>query len=145
MFKKEETRAAEIPTDGSVGTLIGKGTHINGTVRVNGSLRVDGEVEGNLIVSSGLTVGPSGVLTAEVQVQDAVVAGRIKGKIVAKGRVELKKGSRLEGDVHAAVFKIEDGAFFQGNCTMGETPPVSTAKVTPLSGEPRAQKAQGSS
>jgi cytoskeletal protein CcmA (bactofilin family) len=143
MFKKEETKIPDVPKEGSVGTLIGKGTHISGTVKVNGSLRVDGEIEGNLLVSGALVVGPSGVLTAEVQVQDATVAGRIKGKIVAKGRVELKKGSRLEGDVHAAVFRIEDGAFFQGNCTMGESPPAASPRVTPLPAAERGQKAQG--
>ncbi|MBD3334101.1 MAG: hypothetical protein GF355_01130 [Candidatus Eisenbacteria bacterium] len=129
MFKKDDKmeKIDKIETSGggdtSVGTLIGKGTHINGTIKVNGSLRVDGEVEGHVLVSSGLVVGPSGVLTAEIHVQDAMVAGRIQGKIVAKGRVELRKGSRFEGDVHSAVFKIEDGAFFQGNCSMGETQP----------------------
>jgi cytoskeletal protein CcmA (bactofilin family) len=143
MFKKDEKPEAAVPsTDASVGTLIGKGTHVNGTIKVNGSLRVDGEMEGHILVSSGLVVGPSGHLTAEIHVQDAVLAGRVQGKIIAKGRVELRKGGRLEGDVHAAIFKIEDGAFFQGNCTMGETP--SKAEPRPQAAAPaRPQAARG--
>lgn len=141
MFKKDE-RPEVVSNDSSVGTLIGKGTHVNGTVKVNGSLRVDGEVEGHLMVSSGLVVGPSGSITAEVQVQDASVSGRIQGKIMAKGRVELRKGSRLEGDVHAAVFKIEDGAIFQGNCTMGEVSGKSVEKPKPVPVRPEARAAQ---
>ncbi|MBU1702466.1 MAG: polymer-forming cytoskeletal protein [Candidatus Eisenbacteria bacterium] len=146
MFKKDERPMPAVSGgESSVGTLIGKGTHINGTIKVNGSLRVDGEVEGHVIVSSGLVVGPSGVLTAEIHVQDAVVAGRIQGKIISKGRVELHKGSRIEGDVHAAVFKIEDGAFFQGNCTMGETPPHGEKKELPMPQRTGTQAGKGSS
>jgi cytoskeletal protein CcmA (bactofilin family) len=142
MFKKEE-RMDAVPSDSSVGTLIGKGTHVNGTIKVNGSLRIDGEVEGHVMVSSGLVVGPSGTITAEIHVQDAAVSGKIQGKIIAKGRVELKKGSRLEGDVHAAVFKIEDGAIFQGNCTMGEVPAKSAPKPQPVAVRQGTQAAQG--
>lgn len=132
MFKRDKDRSsgspavapAERPSPRSRGegstTLIGSGTVISGVVRVNGSLRVDGEAEGQVFVTENLIVGPSGVLRAEVHVGTAAVAGRIKGRIRAKGRVELQKGSRLEGDVHATTFKIEDGAFFQGNCVMGE-------------------------
>ena len=32
----------------------------------------------------------------------------------------MKQGSRLVGDVFTKGFRIEDGAFFQGNCHMGE-------------------------
>ena len=132
MFKREKAKSSDSPAaapaerpsprprgEGST-TLIGSGTVISGVVRVNGSLRVDGEAEGQVFVSENLIVGPTGVLKAEVHVGTAAVAGRIKGRIRAKGRVELQKGSRLEGDVHSTTFKIEDGAFFQGNCVMGE-------------------------
>jgi cytoskeletal protein CcmA (bactofilin family) len=93
---------------------------VSGVLRVNGSLRLDGEVEGQIFVTDNLVVGSNGSLKAEIQTGSAVVAGRVKGRIRAKGRVELQKGARLEGDVHASAFKIEDGAFFQGNCVMGE-------------------------
>lgn len=101
-------------------TLIGGGTMVSGVLRVNGSLRIDGEAEGQVFVTDNLMVGTNGSLKAEIQTGTAVVAGHVKGRISAKGRVELQKGARLEGDVHATAFKIEDGAFFQGNCVMGE-------------------------
>ncbi|MBD3235828.1 MAG: hypothetical protein GF330_03915 [Candidatus Eisenbacteria bacterium] len=127
-------RATPRPRKETSTTLIGGGTVVSGVIRVNGSLRVDGEAEGQVFVSDTLTVGPGGVVKAEVQTGTAAVAGRVKGRIRAQGRVELQKGSRLEGDVHAATFKIEDGAFFQGNCVMGEdaaepnAPPVAAER-----------------
>jgi cytoskeletal protein CcmA (bactofilin family) len=118
MFKKEE-RGMSRPSPEKSTTIIGSGTHFNGVLRVNGSLRVDGEVEGQIQVTECLTVGSTGVLKAELAAETAIIAGRIKGRVWAKGKVVLQRGARLEGDVSAATFKIEDGAFFQGNCTMG--------------------------
>ena len=59
-------------------------------------------------------------MSAKISANSVIVAGRVKGRIWAKEKVVLQRGSRLEGDVHATVFKIEDGAFFQGNCAMGD-------------------------
>jgi cytoskeletal protein CcmA (bactofilin family) len=120
MFKKPEPAQERPRPDSSASTsIIGRGTTFNGVLRVNGSLRVDGEVEGQVFVAQGLVVGPDGVLKAELVVHSAAIAGRVVGRVRAKAKVELRKGGRLEGDVHAASFQIEDGAFFQGNCTMG--------------------------
>ena len=101
-------------------TVVGSGTSFNGVLKVNGSLRVDGEVEGQVVVSESIVVGPSGVVKAEISTDSAVVTGRVQGLIRAKGRVQLMRGARLEGDVHSSSFQIEDGAVFQGNCVMGE-------------------------
>jgi cytoskeletal protein CcmA (bactofilin family) len=122
MFKRDESSAPTLRTEGAASTtVIGSGASFNGVLRVNGSLRVDGEVEGQIVVSQNLAVGPSGVIKAEVNVESAAIGGRVRGRVRARGKVVLLRGARLEGDVHAITFQIEDGAFFQGNCTMGET------------------------
>jgi cytoskeletal protein CcmA (bactofilin family) len=121
MFKREETSAPAPRGGGPTSTtVIGNGTSLNGVLRVNGALRVDGEVEGQIIVSQALTVGASGVIKADVATDSASIGGLIRGRVRARGKVVLLRGARLEGDVHANTFQIEDGAFFQGNCTMGE-------------------------
>jgi cytoskeletal protein CcmA (bactofilin family) len=133
LFKKPEPAPERPRTDASAATsIIGRGTTFNGVLRVNGSLRVDGEVEGQVFVAQGLVVGPDGVLKVELVVTTATIAGRVVGRVRAKGKVELRKGGRLEGDVHAASFQIEDGAFFQGNCSMGgETPEAGRDAARP--------------
>ena len=119
MFKKDD-RVEPQPSGERSTTIIGNGASFNGVLKINGSLRVDGEIEGQVQVSEDLTIGTTGVLRADITSKSAFVSGRINGRISAQGTVELKKGSRLEGDVFATSFKIEDGAFFQGNCAMGE-------------------------
>jgi cytoskeletal protein CcmA (bactofilin family) len=136
MFKRTEGTAPEQRPDGPASTtIVAQGTSFNGVLRVNGSLRVDGDLEGQVVVTQHLVVGTSGVLKADVTAETAAVGGRIRGRVQARGRVVLLRGARLEGDVHAAIFQIEDGAFFQGNCTMGEA--AAEAGAVPARGEIR--------
>ena len=123
MFNKTKD---ETGTEARVNTVIGEGTRIQGTLTVQGSVVVHGEVEGSLNATESIIVGKTGNLKAGLSARDALVSGKVKGKIVAKERVELQTGARLEGDVFAKSFMIEEGVFFQGNCSMGEEPVEAT-------------------
>ena len=122
MFRKESPSAEfnQHPQHPRLETVIGDGTRVSGEVKVDGNVRVDGEVEGTIEVTGMVSVGKTGVVKADVEAGSAEIAGRVVGKISARDRVVLVGGSRLEGDVQSQSFKIEDGAFFQGNCIMGE-------------------------
>ena len=64
-------------------------------------------------------------MRSDVEVKDALVLGRVVGNIRALGRLEMKAGARVEGDVTAMSVVIEPGAFYSGRCTMlehGEEP-----------------------
>jgi len=118
IFKKED------PTIGAavsgVNSILGEGSSFKGNIRVQGSMRIDGEFEGNLTVTESLVIGKGGTVKAEIEVGEAVVAGRVIGRIRASERVELQTGSRMEGDVYTQSFMIEDGVFFRGSCHMGK-------------------------
>lgn len=114
--KSKESNTAET----KINTVIGEGTFLAGTLRVEGSVLVHGDFEGTLSASESVIVGKTGNVRAGVSSRETIVAGRVRGKIVAKDRVELQTGARLEGDVLAKSFMIEEGVFFQGNCSMGD-------------------------
>ena len=118
LFKKEDPRVSAAVS--GVNSILGEGSSFKGNVRIEGSMRVDGEFEGNLTVTDSLVVGKSGTVKAEVEVGEAIVAGRVLGRIRASDRVELQTGSRMEGDVYTQSFMIEDGVFFRGSCHMGK-------------------------
>jgi cytoskeletal protein CcmA (bactofilin family) len=42
------------------------------------------------------------------------VQGSLQGDIQAQGRVELRAGSRVNGDIRAARLSVEDNAIFSG-------------------------------
>ena len=122
------------PSDTRINTVIGEGTLMTGTLRVEGSLLVNGEFEGTISATESAIIGKTGSVRAGINAREILVAGKVRGKIVAKDRVELQTGARLEGDVLAKSFMIEEGVFFQGNCSMGddaaheEATPISSAK-----------------
>jgi cytoskeletal protein CcmA (bactofilin family) len=101
-------------------TVIGVGTSVRGTLMVAGTLRIEGELEGDVLRCERLEIGEHGVMRADIEVKEALIAGRVYGNIRALGVLEMKAGARVEGDVAALSVIMEQGVFFTGRCTMLE-------------------------
>ena len=103
------------PTDVTGPASIGKSVQIRGEVKGSEDLLVDGLVEGTItLTESRLTIGPHAQVKAIVSARDVVILGALKGDIHASGRVELRSGSNIVGDIKAARLSIEDNALFSG-------------------------------
>ncbi len=116
----------------SAAARIGKSVLIRGEVKGSEELFVDGQVEGTISLSeSRLTVGPNAVLKADLSARDVLVMGNVQGNIVATGRVELRAGSQVNGDIRAMRLAIEDNAIFRGkvDLTQAATKPTETPKA----------------
>ena len=101
-------------------TVLGVGANFRGTLMVSGILRIDGEFEGDILHCERLEIGEHGVMRSDVEVKEATVQGRVFGNIRALGRLEMKSGARVEGDITAMSVIIEPGVFYSGRCTMLE-------------------------
>jgi len=89
---------------------------INGELTGTGDLLVDGEVEGTIrLAAARLTVRTEGRVKATIVAQDVVVLGYVEGEIRATGRVELRDGAVVLGDVFSTRLAIEDGATLRGS------------------------------
>jgi cytoskeletal protein CcmA (bactofilin family) len=110
---------------------IGKSVVIRGEVKGGEDLIIDGRVEGTVtLTESRLTIGPNANVAADLTARDLLIHGQVQGNIVASGRVELRAGSVVEGDVRALRLAIEDNAVFRGkvDLTQGnKTPEGATA------------------
>jgi cytoskeletal protein CcmA (bactofilin family) len=94
---------------------IGKTIVIRGEVKGSEDLILDGRVEGTVTLTEGrLTVGPNADIAADLTARDVLIMGRVQGNVVANGRVELRAGCNLEGDIRALRLAIEDNASFRG-------------------------------
>lgn len=94
---------------------IGKSVVIRGEVKGSEDLIVDGHVEGTVSLSeSRLTVGPNAHVAADLTAKDVLILGRVQGNVVASGRVELRAGCAVEGDIRALRLSVEDNAVFRG-------------------------------
>jgi len=108
--------------------FIDKETGVNGDMRFKDSFRIDGKFKGKILSGTALIIGETGVVDADVQVKTVSVNGRLKGSIVAKGKVEILSKGRVDGSITCAKLIIEDGAFFQGSCQMDMKAPESDEK-----------------
>ena len=109
---------------------IGKSVVIRGEVKGSEDLFVDGRIEGTISLSeSRLTIGPNAVLAADLTAKDVLVLGQVQGNVIATGRVELRAGCQLIGDVRALRLAIEDNAVFRGkvDLTQGASGAASKA------------------
>ena len=100
-------------------SMIAQGCKFEGTVIIKGVLRVEGEFKGTIETPENLTIGKSGVVHAGVKVKNAIIGGQLFGNITAENKIELQSGSHVEGDIKTKRLVIDEGVFFEGNCSMG--------------------------
>jgi cytoskeletal protein CcmA (bactofilin family) len=117
-----------------VSASIGKSVQVRGEVRGSEDLIVDGFVEGTITLSgSRLTIGPHAKVQADVSARDVIVLGELNGNVTAIGRVELRSGSNLVGDIQASRLSIEENAGFSGKVDLVQTQTATgTAPAAPV-------------
>ena len=116
---------------------IGKSVVICGEVKASEDLIVDGSVEGTVSLSeSRLTIGPNAHVAADLSAKDVLILGHLQGNVVASGRVELRAGSVVEGDIRALRLAVEDNAIFRGkvDLTQAVGKGAESANPTPAGG-----------
>lgn len=105
---------------------IGKTVVIRGELKGSEDLVIDGQVEGTIQLTEGrLTIGPTANVAADLVARDVLILGHLRGNIAATGRVELRAGSVVDGDVHAVRLVIEDNAVFHGRVDLTHAAPAS--------------------
>jgi cytoskeletal protein CcmA (bactofilin family) len=101
---------------------IGKTIVIRGEVKGQEDLVVDGRVEGTVsLAENRLTIGPNASVAADLTAKDVLVLGHVQGNVIASGRVELRAGCNLEGDIRALRLAVEDNAVFRGKVDLTQS------------------------
>ncbi len=105
--------------EGRLSGFVGHGTHLTGETNFQMMLRVDGHLTGTVVSDGGtLIVGTNGQVDANVMVAIATVNGTVNGDIVATEKIQLGRTAHVIGNVSTPKLVIEDGAVFEGGCTM---------------------------
>jgi cytoskeletal protein CcmA (bactofilin family) len=111
--KKPDTpQAAATNTTGWLGSSL----HVKGDISGTEDLLIEGSVEGLIQLDERkLTVGATAKLTADINARDVVVYGHVQGNVRAWGRIEIRTGGSIIGNLTTAQIMIEDGADFKGS------------------------------
>jgi len=101
-------------------TMIGEGAVLEGTISVPHGMRIDGTFKGKIDVAEMLTVGNNGAVEAEIRAKSVIIGGRVAGNVFAAERIELESKAIHQGDLQTRELIINQGAIFNGRCSMSE-------------------------
>ncbi len=82
------------------------------------NLKINGNFNGTLETKGILTIGSSASVEAHITGENIVVAGKVKGDVVAKKMLVLMPTASLTGNISTPKLNIVEGAIFQGKCQM---------------------------
>jgi cytoskeletal protein CcmA (bactofilin family) len=123
------------------GSVLSKGAVFEGKIVASDSVRIEGKLSGEARSNELIEVGEAGVIEGDLTAKHIITAGHIKGAVNAAEKIELKGTCRLEGDLITVRLVIEDGAQFEGRCSMGGKPKSVSAPTqvqTPSTPSPSA-------
>ena len=102
----------------NVQTMIGAEAVVNGPIKLRGGIIVYGKVYGDIHTEGPVRITLSGEVIGDIQASDAHIGGRIQGNVTVSNRIVLGRQSELKGDLIYHSLVIEDGAQFEGSCTV---------------------------
>ena len=102
----------------NVQTMIGAEAVVNGPIKLRGGIIVYGKVYGDIHTEGPVRITISGEVIGDIQASDAHIGGRIQGNVTVSNRIVLGRKSELKGDLIYHSLVIEDGAQFEGSCTV---------------------------
>ncbi len=120
---------------GDLNGFLDRGSQLDGQLRFDASFRIDGKFTGNVVSDGDLMVGEGGELEGELAIGQLFVSGTVRGNVRAARRVQIAPGGKIFADVNTPSLVIEDGAVFEGRCTMvresaaGTAPAVAAPKL----------------
>jgi cytoskeletal protein CcmA (bactofilin family) len=117
---------------GDLNGFLDRGSHLEGELRFEASFRVDGKLTGNVVSDGDLMVGEGGEVEGDLAVGQVFVAGTVRGNIRAARRVQIAAGGKVFADVATPSLVIEDGALFEGRCSMSrDAAPAAAPSAVP--------------
>jgi cytoskeletal protein CcmA (bactofilin family) len=114
MFFKNGTQQAKRPGSpvSTAPSILSDDLSIEGDIVSEGEVHINGVVKGD-VTARKLTLGEDGAITGTVEADDAVVAGKLAGRLTAK-YVALLSTARVTADITHVSLSIAPEAVFEG-------------------------------
>ena len=102
----------------NISSIIGPEMEIDGNVSVNGDLLIYGTINGDVKSDGDIISANNSKVNGNIESKNASISGIVQGNLIIESKVTLKKDARLKGDLKAAIITLEEGARFDGMCSM---------------------------
>ena len=106
--------------DSKMSSILGPELEIHGDVKVSGSLLIYGKVFGNIQSNGAVRTANGSLVNGNITAKDVTISGKVDGDVVVEKKVTLGDTSLLTGNLKASILTIEEGARFDGVCSMAK-------------------------
>ena len=113
-----------IDSVGDSPTFVAEGVRITGDMETPGPLVVCGTVRGDGRITGTLRMSVTAQWEGEIHAEAAVIAGRITGRLVVEGKLEIGATAVIRADIVARSIAIAKGAVIDGAVTVTSGQPV---------------------
>jgi len=104
------------------------GVEVEGNMKVSGGLiRLNAHFKGDIASDGPVVVHDQGEVEGNIHCRAASIAGKVKGTVHAKERLEIKEQGIVLGDIHTPCLLVDPGGFFNGTCHMPTPQPADQA------------------
>jgi cytoskeletal protein CcmA (bactofilin family) len=109
---------------GAAPNYIAPGCTISGDIETSDPVVVCGYVRGDGKITAALSMARGSVWEGEVHAREAVISGRMTGKLVIAGKLEIRSTAVLRADVVAGSIAIAKGAVVEGDLQVTNGQPI---------------------
>jgi cytoskeletal protein CcmA (bactofilin family) len=99
-------------------TVLGRGAQLEGTLVSTESIRIDGQAKGRIAARGDVILSPNSHVEADIQAQNVVTGGTLKGSITARTMTEVTDGGLVEGTIRSKALVVREGALFSGQASI---------------------------
>ena len=110
-------RTTNQPADAGCSIVAGS-NRFEGTISGSGDIEIEGELKGTVDGTGRLRVATGGSVEGNLAARTVVVAGAVRGDILAGETIELEASASVEGNITAPRIRIADGASLEGKVHM---------------------------
>jgi cytoskeletal protein CcmA (bactofilin family) len=93
---------------------IGEHVVVKGTLAFEHLARIDGYFEGEVDSKGKIVVGPTAIVKANLNLQEAFISGKVEGDIIVKDRLVLRGRAEIKGNITAPVISVDEGVSIMG-------------------------------
>jgi cytoskeletal protein CcmA (bactofilin family) len=124
---------------GEISGFLDEGTSFVGELTFRNTMRIDGKFKGTIKSKNVLIVGETAEIDGDLEVTNVSINGKVSGNIIADKKIEIHSKGNVLADLTTPKLVIEDGALFQGKCSMNNDAspkPIAENKELPGRNEP---------
>ena len=123
MFQSNKSQSS------SLGTILAPEIDITGDINVSGNIILFGKVTGDIVSTGIVNTAKGSRVIGNIKAKSTNISGEVTGNIEVEKKVVLGTTCTLNGNIEAAIITIEEGAKFDGLCSMLKTKETHVEKI----------------